>query len=52
MKNTQNTNKALVEALVYNNRFASAKIDGEQIGVDIFVIAAFDQVRGRDIGNG
>ena len=35
MKNT-NTNKALVEALVYNNRFASAKIDGEQIGVEAF----------------
>lgn len=36
MKNTQNTNKALVEALVYNNRFASVKVDGEQIGVEAF----------------
>ena len=35
MKNT-NTNKALVEALVYNNRFASVKVDGEQIGVEGF----------------
>lgn len=37
MKNTQNiTNKALVDALVYNNRFASAKVDGEQVGVEGF----------------
>ena len=36
MKNTQNTNKALVDALVYNNRFASVKVDGEQIGVEAF----------------
>lgn len=36
MKNTQNTNKALVEALVYNNRFASVKVNGEQIGVEAF----------------
>ena len=36
MKNTQNTNKALVDALVYNNRFASAKVDGEQVGVTTF----------------
>lgn len=35
MKNT-NTNKALVDALVYNNRFASIKVDGEQIGVEDF----------------
>lgn len=32
----KNTNKALVEALVYNNRFASVKVDGEQIGVEGF----------------
>lgn len=31
MKNTQNTNKALVDALVFNNRFASKSVDGEQI---------------------
>lgn len=36
MKNTQNTNKTLVDALVYNNRFASARVDGEQIGVENF----------------
>ena len=36
MKNTQNTNKALVDALVYNNRFASVKVDGDQIGVEAF----------------
>ena len=35
MKNT-NTNQALVEALVYNNRFASIKVDGDQIGVEGF----------------
>lgn len=31
MKNTQNTNKALVDALVFNNRFANKSVDGEQI---------------------
>ena len=31
MKNTQNINKALVDALVFNNRFASKSVDGEQI---------------------
>jgi len=31
MKNTQNTNKALVDALVYNNRFANRAVTGEQI---------------------
>lgn len=38
MKNTQNTNTntVLVDALVYNNRFASAKLTGEQIGVENF----------------
>lgn len=37
MKNTKtNTNTALVEALVYNNRFASVKVDGDQIGVENF----------------
>lgn len=37
MKNTNtNTNTALVEALQYNNRFASVKVDGEQIGVEAF----------------
>ena len=35
-KSNTTTNTALVEALVYNNRFASAKIDGEQIGVTNF----------------
>lgn len=30
MKNT-NTNKALVDALVYNNRFANKMVDGEQV---------------------
>lgn len=36
MKDTQNTNQILVDALVYNNRFASEKINGEQIGVEAF----------------
>lgn len=37
MKNTQNTqNKALVDALVFNNRFASAKLTGEQVGAENF----------------
>ena len=36
MKNTQNTNKALVDALIHNNRFASEKVNGEQIGVEAF----------------
>jgi hypothetical protein len=31
MKNTVNTNKALVEALVFNNRFANKSVNGEQI---------------------
>lgn len=31
MKNTQNTNKALVDALVFNNRFANKSVDGDQI---------------------
>ena len=31
MKNTQNTNKALVDALVFNNRFANKMVDGEQV---------------------
>ena len=35
-KSNTTTNTALVEALVYNNRFASAKIDGEQIGITNF----------------
>ena len=35
-KSNTTTNTALVEALVYNNRFASAKVDGEQIGVANF----------------
>lgn len=35
MKNA-NMNKALAEALVYNNRFASVKVDGDQIGVENF----------------
>ena len=30
------TNTVLVETLVYNNRFASAKVDGEQIGTENF----------------
>ena len=35
-KSNTTTNTALVEALVYNNRFASAKVDGEQIGITNF----------------
>lgn len=35
-KTTENTNKVLVDSLVYNNRFASVKIDGEQIGAENF----------------
>lgn len=35
MKNA-NMNKALADALVYNNRFASVKVDGDQIGVENF----------------
>ena len=31
MKNTQNTNKALVDAIVFNNRFANKSVNGEQI---------------------
>lgn len=31
MKNTVNTNKALVDALVFNNRFANKSVNGEQI---------------------
>lgn len=35
MKNTSvNTNKALVEALVYNNRFANKSVNGEQISAE------------------
>ena len=34
MKNTQNTNKALVDALVFNNRFASKSVNGEQISAE------------------
>ena len=36
MKKSNTTNNALVEALTYNNRFASVKVDGEQIGVANF----------------
>ena len=38
MKNTQTTttNQALVDALVFNNRFASEKLTGEQIGAENF----------------
>lgn len=35
-KSNTTTNTALVEALVYNNRFSSAKVDGEQIGITNF----------------
>jgi hypothetical protein len=35
MKNA-NTNKALVDALVYNNRFASNSVNGEQISAEAF----------------
>lgn len=35
MKKTT-TNTVLVETLVYNNRFASVKVDGEQIGAENF----------------
>lgn len=35
-KSNTTTNTALVEALVYNNRFTSAKVDGEQIGITNF----------------
>lgn len=31
MKDTQNINKALVDALVFNNRFANKSVNGEQI---------------------
>ena len=40
-KNT-NTNKALVDALVYNNRFANKSVDGEQItaeGLSVWKVA-------------
>lgn len=37
MKNTNtNTNKALVDALVFNNRFANKSINGEQISAENF----------------
>ena len=36
MTNTQNTSNVIAEALVYNNRFAAVKIDGEQVGVEMF----------------
>lgn len=34
MKNTVNTNKALVDALVFNNRFANKSVNGEQISAE------------------
>lgn len=36
MKNTQNTNKALVDAIVFNNRFANKSVNGEQITAEAF----------------
>lgn len=35
-KTTEKTNVVMVESLVYNNRFASLKLDGDQIGVENF----------------